>query len=129
MQMIISINCTTVPLHDVEVVTILDTGWRCSPLLNLTIIPYSPTFLSLSFFVSVYAFPHVFVIVFVFSFSIMTSRTISQIFLWHPRIGLDSGIRMEGGVGFIFLVYQRSCQNQISRISLDQIVLVSLAIE
>ena len=86
--------------HDVEVVTMLDTGWRCSPLLNLTVIPYSPTFLSLSVFVSVYAFPHVFVIVFVFSFSIMTSRTISQIFLWHPRIGVVSGICIEGGGGW-----------------------------
>ena len=31
-----------------EVVTILDKGWRCSRLLNLTVIPYSPSFLYLS---------------------------------------------------------------------------------
>ena len=79
---------TTVYLHDTEVVTLLDTGWRCIRLLNLTVNLYSPSFLSFSvfIFVFVFVFPHVFVIIFVFSIFTMISMIFSQSFLLHPRI-------------------------------------------
>ena len=80
-------------------VTLCDTRWHCcSRLQNSTDILYSPTFLSLSVFV----FPHVFVIVFVFSIFTMTSMTFPQSFLWHPPIpprSTASDVKMHRGMG------------------------------
>ena len=84
-------------------------GWRCSWLLNLTVILYSPSFLSLSVFV----FPHVFV----FSIFAMTSMTFPQVFYGIHAFPHGPLLRtskcIEGGVVVVIVETKRSDRKAI----------------